>query len=277
MPEALLTGIWVGYSALLGLLTGSFLNVCIYRLPARITIVRGHSFCPNCKHPLGALDLVPVLSYLLLGRRCRYCREPISSRYIRIELLTGAYFALAAWCWRPGHFNLPDYLLAFTGQTSVAASFEAALVLTALATLVFSGLLVWAMISWDEQIVPNGIFFFVLPLVLLRLALQPERLASHLAALLLSMLVVLFLAMFRLLPESTVRQRLQLGAGLGLLGLMAGLPAIQPVLAVCLIELLLIAVRSNRLKSGGERQADLLWRSLPLQALVVGSVTWLFL
>ena len=97
------------YSGLLGLLIASFLNVVIYRLPQGETIVQGRSHCMSCGHALGALDLLPMFSYLLLGRRCRYCREPISSRYIKIELAGGVFFALAAWVNRP-YTNLSSVL-----------------------------------------------------------------------------------------------------------------------------------------------------------------------
>ncbi len=77
-----------------GLVIGSFLNVCIYRIPQKISVVYGHSYCDNCKHPLGPLDLVPVLSYLFLGGKCRYCKTKISPRLPLIELLTGVVFIL---------------------------------------------------------------------------------------------------------------------------------------------------------------------------------------
>ncbi len=80
-----------------GLFIGSFLNVLIFRLPNGEDFVHGRSHCPRCGHDLGALDLVPVLSYLALGRRCRYCKAPISGRYALVEGLTGVLFALAAW------------------------------------------------------------------------------------------------------------------------------------------------------------------------------------
>lgn len=73
----------------LGMFIGSFLNVVIYRLPRKESFVSGRSYCPRCNHKLGALDLVPVASYLFLGRKCRYCKAPISPRYMLIELLTG--------------------------------------------------------------------------------------------------------------------------------------------------------------------------------------------
>ncbi|NPV88901.1 prepilin peptidase [Coprothermobacteraceae bacterium] len=77
-----------------GLIMGSFLNVVIYRLPRGENIVHPPSHCPNCGHRLVALDLVPVLSYVFLGGKCRYCGANISLRYPLVELLTG--FLLAA-------------------------------------------------------------------------------------------------------------------------------------------------------------------------------------
>jgi leader peptidase (prepilin peptidase) / N-methyltransferase len=84
-------------SAVLGLLVGSFLNVVIYRIPAKKSIVFPRSSCPNCGHTLGALELVPVFSWLALGRKCKQCKTPISARYPLVETLTGLLFGLAAW------------------------------------------------------------------------------------------------------------------------------------------------------------------------------------
>lgn len=80
------------FLGLFGLLIGSFLNVVVYRLPRRESVVVGRSHCPDCGHTLAPADLVPVFSYLLLGRRCRYCHQPISSRYAKVELLTALIF-----------------------------------------------------------------------------------------------------------------------------------------------------------------------------------------
>ncbi len=280
MTNAWAMGIWIGMAALFGLLIGSFLNVCIYRLPAGITIVRGHSFCPRCKHPLGAADLVPVFSYLLLGRRCRYCSEPISPRYARIELLTGFYYALAAFAFRPGQFTLPAYW-ALPAASEWLSAYYASLLLLACTALAFSGLLVWAMIIWDGYAVPAGLSIFVAFPVILRLVLQPERLAGHLAAALLGCLVFGLLVLLRLLPDSTPRQKWQLGIGIGLLALWTGLAAIQPVLAVTVVELMLMALLAGRGRRSATNlvsaeRARQLWCSLPLQMLLIGSVLLLF-
>jgi len=81
----------------LGLCFGSFLNVCIYRLPLGISAVTPRSACPKCKHGIALYDNMPVLSWLILRGRCRYCKAKISPRYLIIELLTGLLFLLCYW------------------------------------------------------------------------------------------------------------------------------------------------------------------------------------
>jgi leader peptidase (prepilin peptidase)/N-methyltransferase len=80
------------YAAVFGLIVGSYLNVLIYRLPRGISTVLPRSRCPECGEPIRALDNVPVLSFLLLGGRCRACRARISWRYPLIEAATAALF-----------------------------------------------------------------------------------------------------------------------------------------------------------------------------------------
>ena len=83
----------------LGLLLGSFLNVCIARLPKDESIVFPPSRCPKCLGPIKFYDNIPVLSFILLGGRCRTCGAPISYKYPFIELLTGTLTALLAFKW----------------------------------------------------------------------------------------------------------------------------------------------------------------------------------
>ncbi|MBS3764007.1 MAG: prepilin peptidase [Planctomycetes bacterium] len=82
-----------GILFLLGCAVGSFLNVCIWRLPRGLSISKpNRSFCPHCKTPIAAFDNIPILSFLILRGRCRHCGEPISFRYPVIEGLTGLLF-----------------------------------------------------------------------------------------------------------------------------------------------------------------------------------------
>ena len=85
MLEAALAGLF-------GLLIGSFLNVCIYRLPRDLSVVRPRSYCPQCEKPIAWFDNIPLVSYLMLGRRCRHCRQPIPVRYPIVEALTAVLF-----------------------------------------------------------------------------------------------------------------------------------------------------------------------------------------
>jgi leader peptidase (prepilin peptidase)/N-methyltransferase len=80
-------------SGVLGLAIGSFLNVVVYRLPRHMSVSRPPSHCPSCDTELGALDNIPVVSWLVLRGRCRHCGVPITPRYPIIELATGVLFA----------------------------------------------------------------------------------------------------------------------------------------------------------------------------------------
>lgn len=78
---------------ILGLIVGSFLNCVIYRLEKKESFLSGRSYCPHCHHSLCWEDLIPVLSFLTLEGKCRYCQKPISWQYPLVELATGILFA----------------------------------------------------------------------------------------------------------------------------------------------------------------------------------------
>jgi leader peptidase (prepilin peptidase) / N-methyltransferase len=82
---------------LLGLAFGSFLNVCIYRLPKGLSVVWPASKCPRCDTPIKVYDNVPVIGWLLLRGRCRQCRARISPRYLAVELMVGLLFVVCYW------------------------------------------------------------------------------------------------------------------------------------------------------------------------------------
>ncbi len=115
-----------------GAVIGSFLNVCIYRLPKGLSVVSPPSSCPNCQTPIRPIDNIPILSYLLLRGRCHQCQAPISMRYPAVELLTGL-LAVATFL----RFGLQPALLLY---------------------FVFvSALLVITFIDIDYQIIPDSI------------------------------------------------------------------------------------------------------------------------
>ena len=108
---------------LFGLCVGSFLNVCIHRLPQGQSVVRPRSRCPRCGHAIAAYDNIPVLSYLVLRGRCRNCRARISPHYPLVELLTGL-----------------TLLLVYDSFDLSIAGLKAALLASALIVLVFTDL-----------------------------------------------------------------------------------------------------------------------------------------
>jgi leader peptidase (prepilin peptidase)/N-methyltransferase len=88
-------------AALFGAVVGSFLNVCIYRLPRGKSVVWPSSACPNCGRELAWFENIPIVSYLVLWGRCRTCRYPISGRYPLVEALTALLLAAAWWYYGP--------------------------------------------------------------------------------------------------------------------------------------------------------------------------------
>lgn len=130
------------FSALFGLVLGSFLNVVIYRLPRHESLVKPGSHCPRCGTAIHWYQNIPVVSWLVLRGRCRSCNEPISIRYPLVEALTGITFAFSFW-----RFGVHWELL-------VAWVFLAAMIAVAL-------------IDYDHMIIPNKI---VLPGAVMGLA-----------------------------------------------------------------------------------------------------------
>jgi leader peptidase (prepilin peptidase)/N-methyltransferase len=86
----------------LGAIIGSFLNVCIHRLPRDLSVVRPRSACPACGAPIAWYDNIPVLSWVMLRARCRRCRAPIAARYPLVEAATAALFAALLFARGPG-------------------------------------------------------------------------------------------------------------------------------------------------------------------------------
>ena len=94
-----------GY-AVLGAVFGSFLNVCMFRLPRGLSPYRGRSQCPYCHHQLQVLDLIPLVSWLILKGRCRYCHHPISIRYPLMELFHSTLWVVVCLMFEPSLFTM---------------------------------------------------------------------------------------------------------------------------------------------------------------------------
>ncbi|MGH9221989.1 MAG: prepilin peptidase, partial [Vicinamibacterales bacterium] len=103
--------IWLVYAGLLGACVGSFLNVVIYRLPLEQSLVSPPSRCPQCGYRLAWYDNVPIVGWLLLGGRCRKCRNRISIQYPLVELITALLFVLVVWLTPAGPLLVSRLLL----------------------------------------------------------------------------------------------------------------------------------------------------------------------
>lgn len=110
MPELILPGCVLAF--VLGICIGSFMNVVIWRLPRNGSLVHPQwSYCPNCNHRLSGADLIPLFSYVLRGRKCRYCTKSISSRYFWVELATGILFVVLYYHFRNSMPNAVSVIL----------------------------------------------------------------------------------------------------------------------------------------------------------------------
>ena len=91
---------------IIGTLLGSFFSLAIYRLPLKQDITHKRSYCPKCNHKLGFWDMIPILSYIFLGGKCRYCKEKIRARYICLEVFSGLLFLLFALSLKINIYNI---------------------------------------------------------------------------------------------------------------------------------------------------------------------------
>lgn len=136
----------VASGALFGILIGSFLNVVVYRVPIGMSLVAPASACPNCHSGIKGYDNIPVVSWLLLGGRCRQCKAPISVRYPLVEAGTAVFFGVVA------AFFAPSISSAHTvaGAVSAALALVAFLYLTAISVAL-------ALIDLETHRLPNAI------------------------------------------------------------------------------------------------------------------------
>ena len=143
---------------LFGAVVGSFLNVCILRIPAHESIVTGPSHCPKCGRRLKWYELVPVFSFLALGGKCSGCKGAISAQYPLIEALNGVLWVLCS------------AVLGFAPHT-------------VLACLLVSALIIVFVIDWRTMEIPLGMSITILILGGLAAALDHENLTAHIVGL----------------------------------------------------------------------------------------------
>ena len=91
---------------IIGIFFGSFFTLAVYRIPKKEDILIKHSYCPNCNHKLGFFDLFPVLSYIFLRGKCRYCGQKIRPRYLILEIVSGLIFVIVAISFKFNVFNI---------------------------------------------------------------------------------------------------------------------------------------------------------------------------
>lgn len=132
---------------LFGIVIGSFLNVCIFRIPNHETVVTERSHCMNCGYQLSWYDMVPVFSWLCLGGKCRKCKAPISPQYPIVEAVNGILYMVV---FAVNGFSLESILYC----------------------LFVSALLVLSVIDWRTYEIPIGINIFILVLGILHTALD---------------------------------------------------------------------------------------------------------
>ena len=140
---------------LFGIVIGSFLNVCIYRIPKKEDIVKINSHCMTCNYKLKWYDLVPIFSYIFLGGRCRKCKTKLSIQYPLIEGLNGILYVL---------------VMAVNGVT----------IESLLYCLMFSALVTLSVIDFRTYEIPFGINLFILTLGLIRVALDYRNFLNYL-------------------------------------------------------------------------------------------------
>lgn len=140
---------------ILGVMIGSFLNVVIYRIPRKEEFVKTPSHCMSCNHKLAWYDNIPLLSWITLGGKCRYCKTKLSAQYPIIEAVNGLMW-------------LSIFFIHGLNVDSVLIS------------LMSSALLALSVIDWRTYEIENGFHFYFAALAIIRIALNPSNWVSHL-------------------------------------------------------------------------------------------------
>ncbi len=217
----------------IGLFVGSFLGVLVDRLPKDESVLKGRSYCEKCKKKLGAFDLIPLLSFIFLSGRCRYCKAPLSFYYPVIELTTGILFVLC-------------YIFQFFPQSGIS------LRETIFSLFIVSSLIVVFFTDLKYGIIPDKIIYPAIVISLLFIILNTKYLILN------TSLSALGAFLFFLLLFLITRGR---GMGFGdvklvfLMGLFLGFPKIIIALYLAfltgaLVSIILVIWGKKKLKGG---------------------------
>jgi leader peptidase (prepilin peptidase) / N-methyltransferase len=256
-----------------GISWGSFLNVCIYRIPEELSVVKPRSRCPKCGYSIPWYDNIPLFSWLMLGGKCRQCKVAISPRYFVVELLTGLLFV---WVWLL--YSDVESLMLLDGS-ALWADGGAKLLFVPYTIMIF-GLILGTFVDIDHMILPDrttiggmiagGLLSFIFP------AMHGET--AHLQGLLQSVYGMAF--GFGILWSVSILGRLILrkdamGFGdvklMGALGAFLGIPA---VLFIIFISSLLGSVVGVTLIAMGKRDAQ---ARIPFGPYIAAAaVIWIF-
>ena len=212
---------WKIFLFILGSTVGSFLNVVIYRVPRNISIVYPPSHCPHCGNPIKWYDNIPLLSYLVLRGRCRYCKERISFRYFVVELITALLFL----------FLYSKYRFTFYFFTYLTLSLA---------------LIIAGFIDWEHYLIPDIFSLSLIPLGFILSYFFPLHGFSHFKGLYLSLLggITGFISLFLIgiLGKILFRKESMGGGDMKLLAGIGCFLGIRGVLLTIFISSLLGAV-----------------------------------
>ena len=247
VPADLPTPVLAAILGLFGLTIGSFLNVCIYRIPLGQSVVSPGSRCMGCGNALRWYHNVPVLSWLALRAKCAFCGAPISARYPAIELLTGVVFALHAFVFEPGPLLL--------------------------VRLVFAAVLITlAFIDIDHRILPDSMTLTGIPLGVLASIWLPPGVRDAIIG------VFLGGGILWLIAEGYYRWRRIEGMGMGdvkmlaMIGAVLGWRAVVVTLVLSSVSGALVGVAMMRRAEAGMRYALPFGTFLSLGALAASLV-----
>ena len=133
----------------IGTIFGSFFTLAVYRIPLHQDITHERSYCPNCNHKLSFLDMIPILSYIFLGGKCRYCKQKIRIRYLLLEILTGIVFLLFA-------MSINFSIISFEINK---------IIYLILGTLYMAGMIIIAGIDKEKRIIQKSLILYELAII----------------------------------------------------------------------------------------------------------------